>query len=403
MTGVLDGYLVVEVANWLAAPSAGAVLADMGAKVIKIEQPNGDVWRWFRLSAAGYTANFPLNMAFETDNRGKRSVTVDLENSDGRAVVLDLVRRADVFLTNLLPERRERYGLRPEDLQPLNERLIYASFSGYGSTGDDRNRLGFDYAAFWSRSGIMGLLGEPGMAPVLQRGGMGDHSTCMAITTGILAALLDREKTGRGQVVETSLLSMGLWVLGVDVSAALYAKEQPRKPTRQQPANPIWNTYLTKDGRWILLVMPLYQPYWPNVARAIGRPELATDPHYATLDAAQARAGEIVGMLESAFATRTLAEWRPILDEHRVIWALVQEMPEVIADAQARAMECFVPVDHPTIGRFETVAAPFQLSDAPLRPQGAAPEVGQHTEEVLLELGYDWDRISALREQGALG
>ena len=401
----LGGYQVVELANWLAAPSAAAILADLGADVIKVEPPDGDPWRWFQLSSLGHdtASKSASNDAFTMDNRGKRSVTLDLTNAEARRVLLQLVRRADVLLTNWLPQRLERHGLDYRSVQRENSKIVYAMVTGYGTRGPDANRLGFDYAAFWARSGIMGLLGEPNGPPVLQRGGMGDHTSSLALTTAVLSALLHRERTGQGQRVEASLLGTALWVLGVDLSAALKTGVQPRKPTHEEPVNPIWNAYRTSEGRWILLVMPVYERYWPRVARAIGREDLRNDERFITLASAASHSQELVKVLIDAFQRRTLAEWAVQLDECEVVWAPVQLLPEVIQDEQLQEMEYLTTYIDAAGEPRVTVASPFALDLAGLNLRGPAPELGQHTEEVLLERGYGWAEIGDLRNSGALG
>ena len=401
----LSGYQVIELANWLAAPSAAAILADLGADVIKVEPPDGDPWRWFQLSGLGHdtVGETSSNDAFTMDNRGKRSVTLDLTKAQARSVLLKLVHRSDVLLTNWLPQRLERLGLDYDSVQQENSKIVYAMVTGYGSRGPDANRLGFDYAAFWARSGIMGLLGEPNGPPVLQRGGMGDHTSSLALTTAVLSALLHREKTGQGQKVETSLLGTALWVLGVDLSAALKTRAQPRKPTNDEPVNPIWNAYQTSEGRWVLLVMPVYERYWPRVARAIGREDLAGDERFVTLASARSHSEELVRVLVDAFRQRTLADWAPDLDDCEVVWAPVQLLPEVLQDRQVQEMEYLATYPDGTGKTRVTVASPFSLDASRLQPRGPAPELGQHTEEVLLEAGYDWPQIADLRSNGALG
>jgi crotonobetainyl-CoA:carnitine CoA-transferase CaiB-like acyl-CoA transferase len=401
--GPLDGIHVLEVANWLAAPAAGAVLADMGADVVKVEPPNGDPWRGFRVGAyVGYEHDLPVNVAFELDNRGKRGMTLDLENEAARSVLTRLASSADVLLTNLTPERATRFGLVYDDLSRVNPRLIYGHFTGYGVEGPDANRLGFDYAAFWARSGIMGLLGEEGRTPPLQRAGMGDHATSTMIACGVLAALFERERSGRGQIIHFSLLNSGLWVLGADVQIALASRKDPVRHDPAAPANPIWNTYRCADGAWLMLVMVQPDPYWPRVCAAIGRPELAEDPRYGSLEGRARHSRHLVQLLAETFASATRAEWGKRLDDHGLIWAPVQTLTEVVEDPQVHANGYFTTVDHPSLGSLEMIDSPFRFGRSHVTARGAAPELGQHTEEVLLEAGYSWDEIVSLREQGAL-
>jgi len=396
MSGPLDGIRVVEVANWLAAPLGAAVLADMGAAVVKVEAPQGDAVRGFQ--APGASAEHLFNLY----NRGKRGITANLDHPDGRAVVRRLVERADVFITNLTPTRVERYELTYDALAARNPRLIYANLTGYGVHGPERDRLGFDYAAFWARSGIMGIIGPEHGPPPLQRPGMGDHTTGVVIACGVLAALLDRQRTGRGQQVNFSLLNSGLWVLATDIQMALVTSSSMPRHNREAPPNPIWNTYRCADGRWILLVMIQADRYWPKFCAAIERPDLEHDPRFNSMTARQAHNAELVRILDAVFATATLKEWGERLDRHGAIWAPVQTLAEATNDPQARANGYFTAIEHPSLGRMETLQAPFRFGVSEVTVRGPAPELGQHTEEVLLELGYSWEEIVALRDRGAI-
>ncbi|MBI2887864.1 MAG: CoA transferase [Chloroflexi bacterium] len=403
MSAPLEGIRVLEVANWLAVPATGALLADMGAQVVKVEPPSGDPWRNFQLSSIGMDTTFPGNPMFQVDNRGKRSIAVNLERPEGQAAVRRLTEGSDVFLTNLVPARRERFGLTYAHLSPRNPRLVYLGFSGYGNAGPDRDRLGFDFAAFWARSGIMSLVGEPDLTPALQRTGMGDHSTAPLLLAGVLAGLYERARSGRGQEVSGSLLNMGLWVLGSDLQAALVSGQEPTRNPRSQAPNPIWNIYQAGDGKWLMLVMPTPEPYWPRVCQAIGRPELAEDLRYSSTEGRKAHCRELVALLDSAFATATRAEWGQRLDAHGLIWAPVQGLSDVMADPQVAANGYLTTVEHPDYGPFQTVDTPLKFSDSQVHARGPAPETGQHTEEVLLEAGYTWDELIRLREAGAIG
>lgn len=403
MQGPLDGITVLEVANWLAAPAAAALLADMGAAVVKVEPPQGDAWRYLQPSSWGYSGDFPTNYAFQQDNRGKRGISINLDHEDGQTIVRRLAGAADVFLTNLLPRRLQRYRLGYAELAALNPRLVYAAFTGYGSEGPERDRLGFDYAGFWARSGIMSLVGERDSPPPMQRSGMGDHTVSTLTACAILAALFERERTGRGQEVQTSLLNTGLWVLGADVQTALVARQHPRKHSRNAPANPLWNTYKTRDDRWLMLVMVEADRYWPAVCAALGLEELRDDRRFSSLDARQEHSAELVTLLEEAFLRLTHQEWAPILDRHGLIWALAQHLDEVIVDPQVRANHYIVEIDHPNFGRMETIDTPIRFGESQVGVRGPAPELGQHTEEVLLEHGYSWEEIGRLRDSGAIG
>ena len=321
MAGPLSGIVVIEAANWLAAPSAGALMADLGADVVKVEPPGGDPFRFYDQRASGYDHDFALNYAFELDNRGKRSITVDLAREGGPGLVRRLCERADVFLTNLTQPRRERYGLTDEALRAVCPSIIYASLTGYGTRGPDSERAGFDYSAFWARSGVMAALQQPpGAPPPLNRPGQGDHMASLNLLAAVLAALRLRDQSGEGQYVEVTLHGSGMWSIGTDLSAALVAGQAAPRHDREAPANPIWNSYQTRDGRWIVLVMLQPDRYWDQFCSAIGRPELALDGR----SAAERFAEQGRELADDDRGTRSRVH------EHGVIWAPAAELPEVI-------------------------------------------------------------------------
>jgi crotonobetainyl-CoA:carnitine CoA-transferase CaiB-like acyl-CoA transferase len=403
MPAPLDGIRVLEVANWLAAPAAGALLADLGADVIKVEPPEGDAFREFLLRSMGYTHEFAGNYPFQLDNRGKRSVTVALDKPGGPELVRRIASGCDVFLTNLIQQRRVRYGLTWEDVRGASPRVVYGSFSGYGTRGPDENRPGFDYAAFWARSGLMGLLGEPPSPPPLCRGGQGDHTSALNLLAAILAALRLRDATGEPQHVEVTLQGTGMWTLGSDVQAALVAREQPARHERSLPANPIWNSYRASCGAWLLLVMPQPDPhYWPRFCEMIGRPEWAQEPRYATLHDRRRESADLTGQIEALFAQHDLAYWSERLDRFHLIWAPVAALTDVIDDPQAREMGWYKTLEHETLGRFETLDTPFKIYGSETGARGPAPEAGAHTFDVLGELGVDDEEIARLAGNGVI-
>jgi crotonobetainyl-CoA:carnitine CoA-transferase CaiB-like acyl-CoA transferase len=400
MSGPLTGIRVVELGLWVAGPSAGAVLADWGAEVVKIEPPEGDPFRGLYLTVAG--AELPANPPFELDNRGKRSVALNLATAEGRRIAHDLIEGADVFITNMRLPALARLGLDWRTLAARNPRLVYGLVTGYGERGPDAERPSYDIGAFWARAGIAAALTPPGGEPPFQRGAMGDHTAGMTLAGGVSAALLVRERTGRGQLVSTSLLRVGLYVLGWDTNAALRLGIEAAPMTRASTPNPVISAYRAGDGRWFWLLGLQGQRHWPDLVRAIERPEWLEDPRFATMKARRENVTELVALLDELFATRTLAEWGEAFDRAGMWWAPVQSTTEVIADPQAEAAGAWVDVPVAEGGTARMVATPVDFSDTCWAPAGASPECGQHTEEVLLELGYDWERIGTLKEAGVI-
>lgn len=402
LPGPLDDITVVEVANWVAAPSCGALMADMGARVVKIEPPGGDAMRGKLRQAKTPDGPARADHPFQLDNRGKRSVTVDLTDPRGADLVRDLVRRSDVFVTNLLPGRRERYGLSAEALLALNPRLVYALLTGYGSHGPDADLVGFDQTAFFARSGIMSLVGEPGEPPPKFPAGQGDHPTGLALLAAVLAALRVRDRTGAGQVVETALLRSAVWSIGSDVATALVDRHQPTRRGRLGAVGPMNTTYRCADGAWVNL-SAADQGAWPRFCRALGRPDLAEDPRYATLRARFDQRAPLIAEFDRVFGAQPYDHWAPRLDSVGIVWAKVVTLPELVDDEQVRANGMFARVEHPVAGPFETVAAPFTMSGSDASVRGPAPEPGEHTLSVLAEMGVPADRIETLRADGVIG
>ena len=400
MPGPLEGVRVVELGFWVAGPSAGAVMADWGAEVVKIEPPDGDPFRGLYLAAAG--VELPANPPFELDNRGKRSIALNLRTADGRRIGRQLVDRADVFVTNIRPEILAGFGLDDRTLRARDPRLVYARVTGYGEAGPERERPAYDIGAFWSRAGIAAALTPPGGDPPYQRGAMGDHVAGVTLAGGVAAALLARERTGQGQMVTTSLLRIGIFVIGWDISATLRLGIPAVPMTRTTTPNPVISCYRAGDGKWFWLLGLQGQRHWPDLVRAVERPDWLEDPRFATMAARREHCAALVALLDEIFATRTRAEWGDILDRCGMWWAPVQTTEDVVADPQAHAAGVFVEVPAAGGGTVPGVASPVDFSVTPWAPAGPSPECGQHTEEVLLELGYDWEQIGALKDAGAI-
>jgi crotonobetainyl-CoA:carnitine CoA-transferase CaiB-like acyl-CoA transferase len=398
MAGPLTGVRVVEVGIWVAGPAAAGILADWGADVIKIEPPSGDPLRGMGNPARRRDVNPP----FELDNRGKRSVALNLADPEGYRIARRLIDGADVFVTNLLPGAVERLRLTEADLRAANPGLVYCRITGYGATGADRDRPGFDGTAFWARPGLMATMAEPGQGPPSPRNAVGDHFTAVAAAAAVCAALLARTRTGVGQLVDTSLYRTGVYAMSWDISMQLRVGAIVPQLGRRAVNNPLVNTYCAGDGRWFYLVNLQADRYWPGLCRAIGREDLAADPRFADLAARRQHAAELVDILDAVFATRGRDEWGAALDREGVIWAPVQSLEEVIADPQAVEAGAWVEVPDGAGGSVRMVAPPAGFSGTPAQPSGPPPEPGQHTEAVLLELGYSWEQIAALKQQGAI-
>ncbi len=399
MAGPMEGVRVVELGAWVAGPSAAAILGDWGANVIKIEPPDGDPFRFLIAGLGGGDAPSP---PFELDNRNKRSICIDLSSAEGKAVAQRLVDDADVFVTNIRPVALERAGLSYEEASARNPRLVYASITGYGLDGDDRDRAAYDVGAFWSRAGVAAALCCEGSDLPYQRGGMGDHMAGMAAAGGVAAALHARSTTGVGQLVSTSLFRIGMYMLGWDMNMALRLGVPTVPMSRREPPNPLINGYTAADGKRFWLLGLQGDRHWPDVLRAIDRPAWETDERFSSLIARWQHSAELVAALDEIFATRTLAEWGDIFDRENVWWAPVQAAHEAMIDPQARPAGGIVDVPSESGETVEMVASPVDFLGTPWAPTSMPPEAGQHTEEVLLELGYDWDRIIELKEAGAI-
>jgi crotonobetainyl-CoA:carnitine CoA-transferase CaiB-like acyl-CoA transferase len=399
----LDGIRVIEVAEWFFVPSCGTVLADWGAEVIKVEHPTrGDPLRGL-LTSGMLPGGQGVNYMVEHANRGKRSVGIDLATDAGREVLYRLVETADVYITSFLPAARRRLRIDVEHLHAINPRLIYAKGHGQGQRGPHRENAGFDAASFWSRGGIAMRLTPPdASAPVMQSAAFGDSIGGMFAAGGVAAALFERERTGKGTTVDVSLLGTACWVLAPDILAAhLHGADMPRFPRTENP-NPLVNSYRTRDGRWIFCNMLQPDRYWDGFVAALGHEELKTDPKFATALARFQHRSEVIGRIDAIFLERDFADWAQRLTANDCVWAPMQTPAEVARDVQTQANGYLVPGTHPQHGAFHTVASPVQIGDRVVESRGGAPELGQDTEAVLLELGYSWDDVARFKEAQAV-
>ena len=401
----MDGVRVLEVARWTFVPAAGAVLADWGADVIKIEHPQtGDSQRGLK-QLGHIKVEGSRNPVMEHANRGKRSVALDISTPDGHELLLDIVRSSDVFLTNFLPGARKKLRIDVEDLRAVNPDIIYARGSAYGPLGDDAGTGGYDMTGFWSRaagamgstpSDLDGVVPQPGPA-------YGDSIGGMTIAGGVAAALFERQRTGHARVVDISLLGVGVWASGVAVNAALVSGEPwltNPSGANVTPNNPLVGFYRTSDNRYLGLSMLQGFRYFAEFCQRAGVPELAVDDRFVTHQDLARNAGAAIAVLRRAIGAQPLAHWRKAFEGFTGQWAPVQNTAEVAVDPQVRANGNIV-----TVGdgddSFELVASPvlFDETALDLRPM---PEFAANTEELILELGGNWDRIMALKESGAI-
>jgi crotonobetainyl-CoA:carnitine CoA-transferase CaiB-like acyl-CoA transferase len=383
---LLEGYRVVELGAWVAGPGAGGVLAEWGADVIKVETGAGDPMRQLFMVLGGHKQ--PQSPPFDLDNRGKRSVVLDLRSEAGRNALQRLLETADVLLTNLRPDALERLGLAPEAVLAANPRLVYASVTGYGLEGPDRDRPGYDLGAFGARTGVAHLHGVPYDEPIGIRSGMGDHVTALTAVTGILAALLERERSGKGQLVATSLLRAGIYSIGWDLGIHLRFGKMAPITGRTGNSNPLVNSYRAGDGLWFWLLGLEADRHWPRLVAALGRPELADDERFVDARARRKNAEALIALLDEEFATRPRAEWFDRFDAEDVWWASVQTPEEVVDDPQAIAAGAFVDVPEGAgAPAHRAVATPVTFGRQGATRVGPVPGLGEHTDEVLKELG----------------
>lgn len=401
-TPLLEGLHVVDLASFIAGPAAATVLGDFGADVVKVEPPHtGDAYR--SLSRIPPNPQVEgVNYPWQLDNRNKRSIALNLKSPSARPVLESLVRWADVLVTNFPPRTREKLGLEYDALAPLNPRLIYADVTGFGEEGPDAHLPGFDVTAYWARSGLMDLTRQRDVAPATNAFGSGDHSTAITLFAGIMTALYRREKTGQGARVTASLLAEGAWAASMWLQAVLVGAKPPRPIDRSDPPNALVNMYRTADDRWIVLGFANENKQVPLFLKAIGHPEAAENPHYADTPSRRAHAAEIVAVLDQTFATRSLAEWREVLDAAGLTYGVAQTLEECAQDPQLLANRVFVPIDDGSDDPHLTVDSPVRLDQEQKVRPGPAPDLGEHTESVLRDLGFDAAGIEELRKAEAV-
>jgi CoA:oxalate CoA-transferase len=398
MAGPLDGVRVVEISMFQQGPVAGMRLGDLGADVIKVEAPSGDPARGFMKiigAMAGLRGN---NYYFEHNNRNKRAMVIDLRTERGMEVFLKLIDTADVFLNNMSITAPIKMGIGPEVLLGRNPRLIYAHASGWGRRGQDAQDLSFDYTGI-ARSGLMMACGERGAPPTQILPGIGDEVGGLMCAWGVTAALYAREKTGKGQMVDTSLMGSVIAALAFVLAPACILRQEFPREIRAQAGNPVYNHYRCGDDKWIAIAHLDPDRYWPKLCRALGIEDLRDDPRFNSIEARGRNAKELVAVLDGRFASKPREEWMKILKQESCIFTPVQAPLEVTNDPQAMANDYFIEVDHPEWGKLKVAGFPWDFSETPASWQRRAPHLGEHTDEILEELGYSGEEILAMRNE----
>ncbi len=398
----LAGLVVLDISSFIAGPAAAVALADFGADVIKIEPPGeGDPHRQNYKSPNYPRRDNQVNFPWQLDGRLKRSLALDLKNDSARTILERLLKRADVMIVNFPPPARERLRLRWEDIEPLNPRLVYCSLTGYGETGPDRDRPGFDITAYFGRSGILDAARYEGGPPGISLPAQGDRATAMTLVAAILLGLRRRDLTGKGGWVGTSLYANGVWANGTSAAGALIGAKLPPRQAPDKPRNALTNLYRTKDDRWLQLLVVRDDRMWGTLCEAIGRPDLATDPRFTDREERKSRSLELVQELMPVFASKTYADWEAILSRTGIPFGVIGRVADVVTDAQAEHAGLFADTTNPEVPR--TVNNPIRLGFARPRTSGPPPAVGQHNDEVLREAGFSDSEIAALKKAGALG
>ena len=396
----LEGIKVIEIAEYVAGPTAARVMADWGADVIKIEHPErGDRVRG--TMRTGVVAVTDVNYVFGMGSCGKRSLALDITTQHGKEIVYKLVENSDLFVTNMRRSARKRHKIDYKDLSKLNPRLVYVEISGYGEKGPERDRPGYDYSAYWARGAIAASLGEPGTPPPHMVPSFGDLTTGMVAAGSAMTQLYLREKTGKGGLVSLSLLATGMWMNAMAILAGICSGTGWQRFSRKKPGNPLWNMYQTKDNKWLHLTMLETDLYWDGFCKVIGD-NLRDNPDFSDHVARCNNSAALVEILDEVFPTRDLDEWGKRLDANGCIWGRVQEVLDLLTDPQVLANKYLQDVPHPVAGSTKVVSNPAHFSRQPLNIRSWAPELGQHTEEVLLEIGLGWDEISALKNEGVI-
>jgi len=393
---LLEGLKVLEWSTWVAGPGCAAVMADWGAQVIKVESAAGDATRAFFAD----TAENPFNPVFSMENRGKRGIVLDTSKAEGREAMLALMKQADVFVTNVRPGSLKRAGLDYDAVKAACPHLIYANVTGYGLTGEMADAAAFDITAFWARSGVARSMIPPDQEPFPSRPGFGDHMTALATLSGVLAALYERTQTGQGRQVETALMRVGAYAVGWDLSLLLRYGDVTTAQAKRDRMVAFSGFFHTADDRWFVVVVKSPDDY-PNVMRAIGKAEMLEDPRYRPPYADIEHVRAVREALESAFEAMTLEEASALLNEADIAFAPMDSLHDLEMNPMAHEAGIFVDTPDGWGGSFWGPASPVRFPGVDTAPKGPAPKLGQHTREVLKELGYPDETVEAMLAAGA--
>src|SRR5215471_6848076 len=395
---IFSGLKVVDFASFVAAPGAAVILSDFGADVIKVEPPNGDPWRHGHKIPSQPDADEPYQ--FHLANRNKRSIALDLKSPSAHQVLQPLVTWADVFIVNTPHPARKKLHLEYDDVAQWNPRLIYADLTGFGEKGLDAELPGFDITSYWARSGLLSMTRDAGAPPTLPVGGSGDNATAVGIYSAIVTALYRRERTGKGSYVTTSLLAEGVWSASVSIQAALAGAKFYAPHDRKNPASAALNVYQAGDGTWFVLIVTPDKV--AAVAKAIGRLDLLTDERFSDPKKLTANMPQLTAILDEVFAAQPMAHWYEVFGGVHVTFGAVRGPQEVINDPQLAANDIVVPLEGAGSNLSTTISSPIQVHGVPKVPARRAPELGEHTDEILRELGFDAKDIDGLRAGGAV-